>query len=131
MIDHQWIEKRIDGLERGLADLKAAVASLESSVRTEKSVTEKHDGLLRRLSELVATMSITLSSLERGVNGLPIKVAEQARDIERLNTRMESINGDVRQTAAAEIAGRYATNKAFVAALGSIAGAILMWMLRR
>lgn len=130
MIEQQWIENKIDGLERGLTDLKLAVASLEAASRSEKSVIDKHDGLLRRLSELVTTVNITLSALERGVNGLPIKVAEQARDLERLSARIESLNGDLRKTAAAEVAGRYATSRAVIAAGGSIVGGLLVWLVK-
>lgn len=130
MIDQRWIQGRIEGLERGMADLKTAIASLESSVRMERSVSEKHDGLVRRLSESVATVNITLTAVERGLNGIPIKVAEQARDIERLNARMESLAGELKQTTAAEIAGRYSTSKAVIAAIGSIIGALCVWLLR-
>lgn len=131
MIDQRWIQGRIEGLERGMSDLKTAIASLESSVRLERSVTEKHDGLVRRLSESVASVNITLAALERGVNGLPIKVAEQARDIERLHARLEGLAGDLKQTTAAEVAGRYSVSKAFVAAIGSIIGGLSVWLLRR
>ncbi|MCB9854475.1 MAG: hypothetical protein H6818_02225 [Phycisphaerales bacterium] len=131
MIDQRWIQGRVEGLERSIADLKTAIASLESSVRRDHGVSEKHDGLLRRLSESVATMNITLTAVERGVNGLPIKVAEQARDIERLHARIEAFSGELKQTTAAEIAGRYSTSRAMIAAIGSIIGALSVWLLRR
>ena len=131
MIDQRWIQGRIEGLERGMSDLKTAIASLESSVRSERAVTEKHDGLVRRLSESVATVNITLSALERGVNGLPIKVAEQARDIERLNARVEGLASEMKQTTAAEVAGRYSVSKAMIAAISSIIGALSVWLIRR
>lgn len=131
MIDQRWIQVRIERLERGMSDLKTAIASLETTVRSDRIVTEKHDGLVRRLSESVATISITLSALERGVNGLPIKVAEQARDIERINARLETLTGEMRQSSAAEITGRYAMSKAMIAAFGSVIGALTMWLIRR
>ena len=131
MIDQSWIQARIERLERGMSDLKTAIASLESSVRLERSMTEKHDGLVRRLSESVASVNITLSSLERGVNGLPIRVAEQGRDIERINARLESLGSQLQQASAAEISGRYSLSKAAIAAIGSVIGALMMWLIRR
>ncbi len=131
MIDQRWIQGRIEGMERGMADLKTAIVSLESSVRLERGVTEKHDSLLRRLSESVAAVQITLSAVERGLNGLPIRVAEQGRDIERVNARLEGLAAEVKHATAAEIAGRYSTSKAMIAAIGSILGALGVWLLRR
>jgi uncharacterized coiled-coil protein SlyX len=131
MIDQSWIQARIERLERGMSDLKTAIASLESSVRMERAVTEKHDDLVRRLSESVATVSITLTALERGVNGLPIKVAEQARDIERIHARLDSVASELKLTSAAEISGRYSMSKAMIAAIGSVVGAVTMWLIRR
>lgn len=124
------LDNKLDSLEQRLATLSRAIGSLETTVRAEQHITEKHDGLLRGVCELVATLNLSIRSLEKGVNGLPVRVAEQGRDIERLNARVETLLGAVDRNAAAEIAGRYSNSRAWIGILGSAIGGAMVWLFK-
>jgi|GEM_PF-2282374 len=129
MDSNERLDGKLDNLELRLGALSRAIGSLETTVRAEQQITEKHDGLLRGVSELVATLNLSIRGLEKSVNGLPVRVAEQARDIERLSARLESLSVRLEQNTAAEIAGRYGNSRAWIGLLGSAIGAAVVWFL--
>ena len=130
MNTHPQSDPKLENLERRLATLSNAIGSLETTVRSEQQITEKHDGLLRGVCELVATLNLSIQSLEKSMNGMPVRVAEQGRDIERLNARVEGLCGAVDKNAAAEIAGRYSNSRAWIGLLGSAIGGAVVWLMK-